>query len=167
MPRPDRRRSRRRRSHNEKRRLMPVPSDHLIEGMLQTVHYEGSSKHKLHPHLFGLEPFNGDRDDATLCDEADFQPDQMADIPALAQRGIRAGLIGHTARLLWTVADDGWIFEARETNRETAEFHGYPILPEESIARLVFDRFTNWADAHGAPADRAAATACRLRYDFR
>ena len=146
---------------------MPIPPDDLIERMLDTVHYEGSPKHKRHPHLFGLEPFNGDRDDATLCDEADFQPDQMADIPALVQRGIRAGLIGHTERLLWTVADDGWIFEARETNRETAEFHGYPILPEESIGRLVFNRFANWADAHGSAADRAAATACRLRYRFR
>ena len=146
---------------------MPAPPGHLIERMLQIVHYEGSSKHKLHPHLFGLQPFNADRDDATLCDEADFQPDQMAGIPALLQRGIRAGLIGHTARLLWTVADDGWIFEARETNRESAQFHGYPILPEESIGRLVFDRFTNWANAHGAPADRSAAAACRLRYNFR
>ena len=75
----------------------------------------------------------------------------MADIPALIERGIRAGLIGHTARLLWTVADDGWIFEARETNRETAEYHGYPVLPEESIGHLVFDRFVNWAEAHGMP----------------
>ena len=121
----------------------------------------------MHPHLFGLEPFNGDRDDAILCDEADFQPDRMAGIPALVERGIRAGLIGHTARLLWTIADDGWIFEARETNRETAQFHGYPVLAEESIGRLVYDRFADWADAHGTPADRAAATACRLRYDFR
>lgn len=146
---------------------MPDPADGLIARLLDTVHYEGSSKHKRSPHLFGLEPFNGDRDDATLCDEADFQPDQMADIPALVQRGIRAGLIGHTARLLWTVADDGWIFEARETNRETAQFHGYPILPEESIGRLVFNRFADWANAHGTDADRSAAAACRLRYDFR
>ncbi len=55
---------------------MPIPPDDLIERMLDTVHYEGSSKHKLHPHLFGLEPFNGGRDDATLCDEADFRPDK-------------------------------------------------------------------------------------------
>lgn len=146
---------------------MPVPPHHLIEQMLDTVHYEGSAKHKRHPHLFGLEPFNGDRDDATLCDEADFQPEQTAEIPALLQRGIRAGLIGHTARLLWAVADDGWIFEARETNPATAQFHGYPVLPEESIGRLVFNRFAAWANAHGTPADRPAATACRIRYDFR
>lgn len=167
MPQPDRRRAHRRRSRNEKRRLMPDPTDDLVERLLDTVLYHGSPKHKRHPHLFGLEPFNGERDDATLCDEADFTPNRIADIPALIQRGIRAGLIGHTARLIWTVADDGWIFETRETNRETAEFHGYPVLPEESIAHLVFDRFANWAIDRGTPADRAAATACRLRYNFR
>ena len=146
---------------------MADPAAPLVERLLDTVRYEGSSKHKRHPQSFGLEPFNGERDDATLCDEADFQPDQADEIPTLIQRGIRAGLIGHTARLLWTVADDGWIFEARETNRETAQFHGYPVLPEESIARLVFDRFVTWANDRGTPADRSAVTACRLRYDFR
>ena len=146
---------------------MPDPANDLIERLLHNVRYEGSPKHKRQPNLFGLEPFNGQRDDATLCDEADFRPDQLRDIPKLIQRGIRAGLIGHTARLLWTVADDGWIFEARETNREATEFHGYPILPEESIARLVFDRFADWAHRHGTNADRSAATACRLRYEFR
>lgn len=42
-----------------------------------------------------------------------------------------------------------------------------PVLPEESIARLVSHRFSNWADDRGTPTDRSAATACRLRYDFR
>ena len=146
---------------------MPDPPDDLIDRLLHEVSYEGSPKHKRHPHRFGLEPFNGQRDDATLCDEADFRPDQIEEIPDLIQRGIRAGLIGHTTRLLSTVADDEWIFEARETNRDTTEFHGYPVLPEESIARLVFDRFANWAEHKGTPADRSAATACRLRYEFR
>ena len=166
MPPPRDRVERQRRSDNVKRRLMLDPTDDLIGQMLETVWYEGSSKHKLHPHLYGLEPFNGQRGDATLCDEADFEPARMPEVRALIQRGIRAGLIGHTCRILWTVADDGWIFEARETNRETAQFHGYPVLPEEAIARLVFDRFSEWAAAHGSPDDRSARDACKLRYGF-
>ena len=135
--------------------------------MLDTASYEGSPKHKLYPHQFGLGPFNGKRGDATLCDEADFRPSQMVEIPTLIERGLNAGLIGHTLRIIWTVANDGWIFEARETNRDTAQFHSYPVLPEEAIARIVFDRFTLWADEHGASVDRAARDACRLRYGFR
>ena len=170
MPPPRRRSVRQRRSDNVKRRLMRDPTEDVIREMLGTVQYEGSSKHKLHPHLYGLEPFNGDRGDATLCDEADFEPSRMSDVPALIRRGIRAGLIGHTRRILWTVADDGWIFEARETNRDTSRFHGYPVLPGEpgeAIAQLVFNRFSEWAAGHGSPDDRSARDSCGLRYSFR
>ena len=71
---PRRRRTSERRSDNVKRRLMRNPTEDLIREMLRTVSYEGSSKHKLHPHLFDLPPLVGDRGDATLCDEADFEP---------------------------------------------------------------------------------------------
>ncbi len=166
MP-PPRRRMRHRRSHNEKRRLMQEPSPDLIQRMLDNAWYEGSSKHKRHPHLFNLEPFNGDRDDATLCDVAAFRPEDMRLIPSLLRRGIRAGLIGHTGRTLWTVSDDGWIFEARETNRDSDQYHGYPVLPEETIARIVYDRFADWCRDQGTVGDRTARDSCRLRYGFR
>ena len=77
-----------------------------------------------------------------------------------------AGLIGHTKRIIWTVGDDGWIFEARETNRDTAEFHGYPVLPTEAIARVVFNRFSAWVEQHGTPVEESACESCRLRYSF-
>ena len=91
----------------------------------------------------------------------------MAKVPALIPRGIRAGLIGHTHRIIWTVADDGRIFEARETNRATAEFHGYPVLSTEAIARIVFNRFSDWIQQHGTSVERSARGSCRLRYAFR
>ena len=84
-----------------------------------------------------------------------------------SRAGRRAGLIGHTGRIVWTVVDDGWIFEARETNRDTAEFHGYPVLATEAIARAVFNRFSDWVALHGTPEDRSASDSCRLRYGFR
>lgn len=167
MPPPRRRTVHRRHSDNEKRRLMKEPSDDLVRSMLDTVRYSGSSKHKLHPHLYDLPPFNGYRGDATLCDDADFGPARMTEVPALVRRGIRAGLIGHTGRIVRTVADDGWIFEARETNRDTAEFHGYPVLANEAIARAVLERFSDWAAKRGTPEDRSASDSCRLRYGLR
>lgn len=167
MPRPPRRPLHRRKSDNEKRRLWPDPPQSVIERMLNTVWYHGSSKHKLHPHLFDLPPFLGSRGDATLCDDADFDPDDMKDVPMLLRRGIRAGLIGHTGRLLWTVADDGWIFEARETNHATGEYHGYPVLRSEAIAQKVFRRFSRWANAQGDATERSASAFCKLRYVFR
>ena len=168
MPRPPRRRALpRRQSNNDKRRLLPEPPSQLIESLLEAVTYAPSSKHKRNPHLYGLPPFDGPRGDATLCDEhASFQPAQMREIPSLVQRGIRAGLLGATQRVIWTVADNGWIYEGRQTNADTSEFHGYPVRESEPIAELVYQRFVAWVDEHGDSSARHAAMSCRQRYGF-
>ena len=45
---------------------MKEPSDDLVRTMLDTVWYSGSSKHKLHPHLYDLPPFNSASDSCRL-----------------------------------------------------------------------------------------------------
>ena len=157
-----------RRSGNNKRRLLTDPSEALINDLLRRAHYGPSAKHKRHPHLYGLEPFRGNRGDATLCDaHAGFTPAQASTIPALLERGIQAGLIGDTQRVIWTVADNGWIYEARRTNPASHEFHGYPLRPGELVVASIYRRFATWADVHGTPADRTAALECRHRYGVR
>ena len=90
----------------------------------------------------------------------------MREIPSLVQRGIRAGLIGATQRVIWTVADNGWIYEGRKTNADRSEFHGYPVRESEPIAELVYQRFVAWVDEHGDSSARHAAMSCRQRYGF-
>jgi hypothetical protein len=144
--------------------MNPPPSEEQKEALLAAVQYGGSSKHKINPTLFGLEPYRGERGDETCCDrDAGFGPEHMATIPALMSRGIRAGLIG-TGRLMWTVADSGWIFEARLTNPDQSEYHGYPVRPTEPIAAMVLRRYAAWADAHGSDADKQALANCKLLY---
>ncbi len=127
--------------------------------------YKGSPKHKRNPRNFGLEPFQGDRGDATLCDvHANFQPADMPTIPALIKRGLRAGLLGTN---LWTVGDDGWIFQGSLTNAVQSEYHGYPVRPSEAIAEPVYRRFRAWADAEGDDGDKLAACNCAALYRFR
>lgn len=156
----------RRNSDNDKRRLDPAPDPQFINQLLSTVHYAGSSKHKRNPHLFDLKRFNGKRGDETLCDEhAGFSPEDMAGIPAIVQRGLKAGLIGD--RVLWTIGDNGWIFEARLTNSETNEYHGYPVRPTEAIGEPVFRRYAEWASAHGAESDKQALQNCSAVYGFK
>lgn len=82
----------------------------------------------------------------------------------MIERGLRAGLIGTN---LWTVADDGWIFEGRVTNAVQAQYHGYPVRPAEAIAEPVYQRFKAWADAEGDAADKQAAENCAALYRFR
>lgn len=157
-----------RRSDNDKRRLAGVPSPEQLDRLAHTATYAGSSKHKLHPHLYGLLPYNGDRGDATLCDrDAGFQPADMERIPRLMRRGINAGLVDDVGRIIWSVADDGSMFEFRLTNAVRSEYHGYPLRPTESIAALVFRRFDRWARRNGTVADRGAAATCRLKHGFR
>jgi hypothetical protein len=134
--------------------------------------YVGAPKHKGDPRRFGLPPYRSPRGDETLCDtHAGFEPTDLADVKRLMARGIAAGLIGHVERqgvptILWTVGDNGWIFEARVTNVAGPEYHGYPVRPLEAIGTLVFERFADWAQARGNETDRQAAANCRALYGF-
>ena len=157
-----------RRSDNPKRRLLAEPSEALIDELLRRASYKASAKHKRHPHRYGLDPFRGHRGDATLCDEhAGFEADDIRSIPKLLRRGIRAALIGDTQRMIWTVGDDGWIYEGRQTNPATLEFHGYPLRRRERIVVQVCRRFNAWAEGHGSQVERNAAVECRNRYKVR
>jgi len=154
-----------RNSDNDKRRLDPNPDPAVLAVLQSKAHYRGSPKHKQNPRLFGLEPFNGKRGDDTLCDtHAGFGIEDLKGVQALLRRGISAGLVG--GRLLWTIADDGWIFEARRTNVVNSEYHGYPVRPTEAIAEPVYKRFAGWATANKDAKAINAAQACAARYGF-
>lgn len=163
-PRPD---TSARRSDNNKRRLIAVPDPDVIKRLLCEVRYVGSSKHKANPHRFGLPPFLGERGDASLCDAlAGFRPQDMEHIPRLLERSIEAGLLGKS-QMIWTIGDNGWIYECRKTNPAQAEYHGYPVRASEPIAKLLFLRFKSWADQYGTNEDKQAAIRCRALYGFR
>ena len=168
MRRPETRRDRiPRRPDNVKRRLLAAPGKNLLDRLESRVSYQCTEKHKMHPIAFGLSISPGTkRGDATLCDEhAGFTPDKVRSIPRLIRRGLRAGLVGR-GNLIWTVGDDGWIFEGRPTNVRSGEYHGYPVLDWESIARPVYDRYSERALTFGSNRDRVAAERCMVRYRF-
>ena len=156
-----------RRSNNQKRRLLPNPTLDYIEEFQQNLKYEGSSKHKKNPHLYGLPPFQGNRGDATLCDrDASFQRSHWKLIPRMIQRGLQAGLVGENG-IIWAVADNGWIYEARLSNAGQTEYHGYPVRSTEPIAEIVYRRFGAWVQNNGNLIARRAAQQCKTLYGFR
>ena len=156
-----------RRSNNDKRRLMSDPAPSYIEQLQQNINYQGSSKHKKNPHLYVRPPFQGNRGDATLCDrDANFQPVDLDSIPKLIQRGIEARLVGENG-MIWAVANDGWIYEARTTNAGKTEYHGYPVRSTEPIAVMVYNRFRDWAAGNGDGLARQAVQRCKTRYGFK
>ncbi|MEA3642364.1 MAG: hypothetical protein VBE63_20830 [Lamprobacter sp.] len=108
------------------------------------------------------------RGDSTLCDtHAGFTKDQLSDLTRLLKRGIQAGLIAASTRVIWTISDEGWIFEGRITNAEQHEYHGYPLRPSEPITHAVYQRFLAWAMLHGDAIDQQAAANCRDLYGFK
>ena len=83
----------------------------------------------------------------------------------MIKRKLQAGLLGHND-LIWAVADNGWIYEARLTNVGRTEYHGYPVRDSEPIAEPVYRRFSEWAARTGDPGARLAAENCKSRYGF-
>lgn len=160
-------------SESHRPKLYVQPPRELIAELLKKATYRGSSKHKANPRRFGLPHYGKPRGDATLCDEhANFGPQQMKALPELLFRGISAGLLGelmteNIPTVLWTVGDDGWIFEMRITNSGRAEYHGYPVRPTEAIAEMIYKRFAEWAYHDGAQDDRLASQNCKALYGFR
>lgn len=168
---PPSRKSRARASPNDPRRLseaMPSPAERAALAARAT--FDPYSKHKRNPGAYGLKGYEGEDEDPSYCDEhANFQPADMVRAPALLKRGIDAGLFGKTLKkgdpgLLWTVDDNGWIYEAQITNPGYALYHAYPVLPNEAIARKVLMRYTDFVNQHPNPALTASLDAARRRY---
>jgi len=113
------------------------------------------SKHKFHPTAYRLKPYAGPDEERTYCDaHAHFLPEDFPRVDRLLRRGIMAGLWGdHPAdgdpRMLWTIDDNGWIYELRITNAGLSDYHGYPVLPSDAFAKKVIERFTSWASTAG------------------
>jgi hypothetical protein len=138
-------------SDNDKRRLRePTPTSEAREALAARARFAGSGKHKLEPRAFGLEPAPSDHDD-TYCDgHAGSRPADMARTGRLLRRGLLAGLIGHNDKqgdptLIWTVDDDGWVYEGRITTPTQALYHAYPLLPSDAFAKIVIARYAEWA----------------------
>ncbi len=137
-------------SENEKRDLSPEAPDAAERAaLLGRVHYEGYGKHKRNPHLWNLAPFHGYAPDRTFCEDVGFERADEPRIPNLLQRGIDAGLFGDLYRqgdptMLWTIDDNGWIYELRQTNAGQGLYHGYPMAPTNALGRKIIARFESW-----------------------
>lgn len=94
------------------------------------VRYTGNPAHKRNPGDFNLTPPSAPRQNATLCDDAGIFT--RADAKVLLEAGASKGLVdgrpsGEFPLLIWSVSDDGIVFEAELENATRGEYHGYPM----------------------------------------
>jgi hypothetical protein len=137
---------RRSRDNANRRLVTALPSIASRTELSARVTYGGYSKHKLNPTAYRLSPYAGQDEERTYCDaHAKFGKEDLRRIPALLVRGVMLGLWsdqsnGDVPNLLWTLDESGWIFELRITNSGQAQYHGYPVLPNDAFARHILVR---------------------------
>jgi hypothetical protein len=150
--RPERRIELPRSSENQKRDLSAtLPTTEERGALAARAEYEGYGKHKRNPSLWGLAPFHGHAPDRTFCEDAEFLFEHRGRVPQLLQRGIEAGLFGDLISqgdptMLWTIDDNGWIYELRLTTPSQALYHGYPLRLANAFGRRVIARYGDWLD---------------------
>lgn len=143
------------RDNANRRLLATVPTAARRTELSAQASYGPYSKHKFNPTAYKLKPYAGPDTERTYCDaHAKFGVGDFVRIPTLLNRGVMLGLWsdqrnGDVPSLLWTIDDNGWIFELRITNPGQAQYHGYPILPGDAFARHVLVRAREVAFAEG------------------
>lgn len=126
--------------------ITDLPSLASREELAARARYGPYSKHKFNPTAYNLRPYAGQDEERTYCDaHAHFGKEDFHRIPALLVRGVMLGLWSKQHKrdvpsLLWTLDETGWMFELRITNTGQAQYHGYPILPNDAFARHVLVR---------------------------
>ncbi len=151
-----------------------APSAEAISDLLGRAEYEGYGKHKRNPEIWELAAFHGYAPDRTFCEDAGFTIDDARRIMPLLKRGIAAGLFSEQERQevpakLWTIDDNGWIYEFAITNATKPLYHGYPVRRSDAMARKVIDRFEEHAErcaAGRAPDAGSIVAALRAAQDF-
>jgi hypothetical protein len=152
-----------------------MPAESERRRLSAAVRYGGYGKHKRNASVWGVASYHGDADDATYCEDAGLIPSDLARATRVIGRGIAAGLFGDrldngNPTILWTIDDNGWIYELRLTNRVQALYHGYPVRFRDAMARLVIARFDEWVllkatvGLVASPSDRSALQAAQNLY---
>ena len=148
-------------SENEKRQISAVPpSAQERFDLARRAWYRGYGKHKRNPYIWGLDAYHGPAPDRTFCEDAGFELADEPRIEYLLPRGIEAGLLGDMLNkgdptMLWTIDDNGWIYELRLTTPTQAEYHGFPMRPANAFSQKVIARFAEWCAAL-TPRERSA-----------
>ncbi|MBZ0151024.1 MAG: hypothetical protein K8J09_05780 [Planctomycetes bacterium] len=108
------------------------------------VRYVGNPDHKRNPGDFGLEPPSSPRVDKTLCDGAEIFT--LREAQRLLRIGVERGLVSEQLRRgwpqnIWSVAKNGTPLEAMLDNQARGTYHGYPMLADDPLAKIVLERW--------------------------
>lgn len=132
---------------NPKRRIAPLDALSLEErqALSTRVSYGGNPEHKRSPGDYGLTPPASPRPGKTLCDGTRNIPKEEA--TRLLVNGLIKGMFSpcnaeQWPQNIWSLSNNGEIFEAELENCIRGVYHGYP-MPKNDFFRSVVN--TEWA----------------------
>lgn len=122
---------------NPNRKIRSQSEPETLRELANKVHYGGNPVHKRNPGDFGLAPPSRPMPDKTLCDPSGVFTRKVA--LKLLREGIERGCISEQEdngfpRMVWSVDENEYVFEAKLDNRDQGSYHGYP-LPQDDVFR--------------------------------
>jgi hypothetical protein len=127
--------------NNPKRRIAPIKclSNQEKLRLERSVRYVGSGHHKRSPANYGFSRVNP-RPTKSLCDLERYIP--LDEAIKLLKNGIQYGLFSEPRddsfpKFIWSVSDEGEVFEAKTDSNGTGEYHGYPLEEEDMMYKYV------------------------------
>jgi len=121
---------------NQRKEVLPPPPDMLdLKAVAAKCRYAGSPYHRTMPDAFGNRPVH--HPGKSKCpEELQRNPSRVTQ---WLRKAIRQGQFGEFDNgypvLVWYKHGDH-VFEARLHNRESGEYHGYPLEPHDHITGL-------------------------------
>lgn len=128
-------------SNNPKRRVIEadvLPKEALAE-LAVKVRYVGSGHHKRYPADYGFDRTNP-VPTKSLCDLN--APVMLTEAQNWLVSGVLQALISKPSddgfpKFIWTVANDGRVFEAKTHPATPGQYHGYPLEDEDDMKAHV------------------------------
>lgn len=133
-----------RQGNNPKRRVEDLENlpDEAIDALATEAKYVGSGHHKRYPLDYGFERTNP-VPTKSLCDMV--RPIRLAEAAALLESGIRARMVSRLEngfpKYVWTVGDDGVVYESKNDPRSPGLYHGYPLEHEKAVRDYILSEW--------------------------
>jgi len=109
------------------------------EQLAARVQYVGSGHHKRNPADYDMDRTNP-RPTKSLCDLVKVVT--IDEARRLLREGVRRAMISQPGndgipKYVWSVADDGEVYEAKTHPNTSGQYHGYPLVGEDDLRSYV------------------------------
>lgn len=133
--------TRNRSGNNPKRRVIAheAVTPECVDSLKRGVHYIGSGHHKRNPADYGFDRANP-RPTKSLCDAnrviAQAEAQKLI-MDGISRRMFSSPLEDGWPKYIWSVSDNGEVFEAKTHPNTPGQYHGYPLADEDDMRDYI------------------------------